>query len=667
MKLPPRWVGWLVAGAVVWVFLTLALFYWVQKPFGAGEATALGSVALDLGTAALIGGAGLALGSRLLRGLRPEGLSPGERLALGAGLGLGALGLAVFGLGLAGLLSPWLLGAGLAAVWILLRREIVEAARCLRRFERPGRGAALYVGITLSLALLTALTPPTDFDGLFYHLTGPAWALLAGRIGPPPAAVPHLSFPGLMESLFLLAMALRSDVAAKLLHWLFALLLGGVVYRMARRFLSPRLGWGAVAALYATPMVAVLGGWAYNDLALAFFQIAALYAALSGCERQSMRWLGLAGAFAGLAMGLKYTSFVCPLTLLGLIVWEGARRKRPAGSVARGLALFSLIALAVAAPWYLRNLAFTGNPVYPFAYRLFGGRGWDQWHAEWYAQAGTGLGGDVGAILALPVTLTLGLRDMNYFDGRTGPLFLAALPALVVVALFDRRKPRALTWLLGFALAQYLVWVAGVVSSRSLFQSRLLLPALAALCPALAYVYDALGRFDRPGFSLRRFVGLAAALVLVFNVVYQALDVISLRPLPYLVGRESRDEFLTRRLGAHYAAMKAVAELPDDARVQFLWEPRAYYSGRIVQPDPILETWRYLCDLHGHDVAAIAADLRERGVTHILLYQAGMDNVAQEAPDHLPAEDRMAWSAFRREYLQVVWELPGVYEIDAWR
>ena len=80
--------------------------------------------------------------------------------------------------------------------------------------------------------LLAALTPPTDWDGLFYHLTWPAWALDAGRIGPPPVAVPHFSFPGLMESLFLLAMAVLDDVAAKLVHWLFALLLGGLVYRL---------------------------------------------------------------------------------------------------------------------------------------------------------------------------------------------------------------------------------------------------------------------------------------------------------------------------------------------------------------------------------------------------------------------------------------------------
>jgi len=286
------------------------------------------------------------------------------------------------------------------------------------------------------------------------------------------------------------------------------------------------------------------------------------------------------------------------------------------------------------------------------------------------------------------VTLTLGVRDMNYFDGRTGPLFLAALPALLVVALFDRRKPRALVDVLWFALAQYVFWMLGVASSRSLFQSRLLLTALVALCPALAYVYDVLGRLARPSFSLQRFVGLALALVLLFNVVYQALDVIWLRPLPYLVGQESGDDFLTRRLGAHYLAMKVVAGLPTGARVQFLWEPRSYYAasltqdaasltqdaasltqdgGRVVQPDSILETFKYLCDLHDGDADAIAAELRGRGVTHLLVHVAGMNIVAQETPEHLTPADIATWEVLCARYLDVVWKLPDAYVLYAWR
>jgi hypothetical protein len=677
------------AGAVTWVFLTLVLFYWVQKPFGPDNVWALIRTILDLGTMILIVVTASATGSWLLRKLQLPGLSRGDRVVLGGGLGLGILGLAAFGLGAVGSLSLWsflgLLGMLVALLW----REVVDVIQIARSLERPARGVWVYVGVTLGLALVVALMPPTDWDGLFYHLTGPAWTLAVGRVGPPQANVPHLSFPGLMESLFTLAMALRGDVVAKLLHWSFAYLLGGLVYRLTDRHLGHGLGWAAVIGLYATPMVAVLAGWAYNDLALAFFQVAALYGVLNGLEHSalpasasnaqytvgdSIRWFYVAGALAGLALGLKYTGFVCPMALVALIVWDAVRQghgQRMLGPAARQalarVGVFSGVALIVALPWYLRNLAFTGNPVYPFLYRLWDGRGWSHWHADWYAQSGTGLGDNVGALLALPVTLTLGLRDMNYYDGRTGPLFLTALPALVFVALLDRRKPRALASMLWFGLAQYVVWVMGVVSSRSLFQSRLLLTALVSLCPGLAYVYDRLERFSRRGFSLRRFVGLIVALVLSMNVVYQVLDMVRLRPLPYLVGEESREAFLARRLGGYYSAMRTVAELPTGARVQFLWEPRSYYSERVVQPDPILETWKYLCEQYDRDVDAMAAQLRERGVTHLLLHTAGRDWVARENPDHLSPADLAALETFTAQYLDVVWELPGAYVLYTWQ
>ena len=671
MKPKRNQTAWLTIGAIVWIFLTLTLFYWVQKPLGPDNAAALGRTALDLLAAALIGTAGLGIGSWLLRKLRLAGLSPGDRIVLGGGLGLGIMGLLAFGLGLVGITSRWLILSLLAVLTISLWREIAAALGGIRTLKRPGAGVTMYVGITLLLALLAALMPPTDWDGLFYHLTGPSWALSAGRIGPPQANLPHLCFPGLMESLFMLAMMLRGDIAAKLLHWSFALLLGGLVYRITRRHLNVKPGWGAVIALYATPMVAVLSAWAYNDLALAFFQIAALYAVLNGFERrdaaQDAAWFGVAGGLAGLAMGLKYTAFICPVTLTALIAWDAVRQKRPFKQTLSWMALFSVVAIVVASPWYLRNLTFTGNPVYPFAYNIFGGREWSQWLADWYAQAGTGLGGDVWALLGLPVMLTVGMWDMNYFDGRTGPLFLVALPILLLIALFDRRKPRALAGLLCFALAQYVVWVMGVASSRSLFQSRLLLTALVTLCPALAYAYDVLGRFNRPGFSLQRFVRLALILVLLFNVVYQTLDVIRLRPLQYIVGQESRDDFLIRQLGGHYMAMQTVAELPVGAHVQFLWEPRSYYSRRLVQPDPILETWKHLCDLHNRDVDAIAAEWQGRGVTHILLHTAGMNLVAQESADHLTPSDIVAWETLHARYLDIVWEISDAYALYTWR
>ena len=83
------------------------------------------------------------------------------------------------------------------------------------------------------------------------------------------------------------------------------------------------------------------------------------------------------------------------------------------------------------------------------------------------------------------------------------------------------------------------------------------------------------------------------------------------QPWAYLSGAETRDDYLTRRLGAHYAAMQALNEkLPPDAVVQFLWEPRSYYSRVPAEPDAILDRWPWLLSRHEGDLERIDSRLR---------------------------------------------------------
>ncbi len=192
-----------------------------------------------------------------------------------------------------------------------------------------------------------------------------------------------------------------------------------------------------------------------------------------------------------------------------------------------------------------------------------------------------------------------------------------------------------------------------MISSRSLFQSRLLLPAFVSLCVPLAYLFGELRALDGPRFSLRRLVGMSVVLVLVANLCYQFLGTLRVRPLPTLVGEESREAFLTRNLGTHYAAMELVNEhVPEDGRVLFLWEPRSYYCRRAAQPDPILERWAWLLHRYDGDVNAIAYALRNEGYTHLLLHRAGLEFMRRTRLDPLSDADFTALDVFAGAYLR---------------
>jgi hypothetical protein len=357
-------------------------------------------------------------------------------------------------------------------------------------------------------------------------------------------------------------------------------------------------------------------------------------------------------------------------------------RKR-ISEVIRPVILFSIVALLVAAPWYAKNLVFTGNPIYPF---LLGGEFWDDFRAEAYAEPGTGIaynpttcdsatrvylagqhatgceldpGYLVVNLLTLPYILTLGLRDANLTDGISGPLFLIFLPLILAYSLFrvGGKKPLAFTGLLLFALAHYLFWTVGVISSAALWQSRLLLPAFVVLCPVLAWIYEDLPRFDHPKFSLHRQLRLIFGLVLVIGLLIQFIKWLPQQPWRYLIGSETKSENLLRRLGAHYGAMEMInSQVDEDDVVLFLWEPRSFYCETAeCRPDSILDRFGHLQFLYGDSAEAITDSWRTDGVTHVLLFRSGLELIleANSATDD-PLPEPAVLTEILTEHLELV-------------
>ncbi|MCP4415175.1 MAG: phospholipid carrier-dependent glycosyltransferase, partial [Chloroflexi bacterium] len=426
--------------------------------------------------------------------------------------------------------------------------------------------------------------------------------------------------------------------------------------------------------LISMPMVLNLGAQAYNDLPLAFYQVAALAALLRWRQKEQTGWLILSGLLCGLAMGLKYTSFITPLLLAGFVVWhylqKGNQRLRRlkdfSSAVKKGLRPLLILTLSttlVALPWYLKNWVFTGNPIYPF---LFGGHFWDDFRAAAYAGTGTGIGFDPIALLRLPHDLILGLNDASQ-DGQPGPLFLIFLPPIVVYGFskWKRGAERPFNILLIFALAQYLFWTVGVIFSGGLWQSRLLLPAFVALSPIIAWIFDDFTRWEHSQFSLRRFSKMVIVLALAFNLVGQILNWLPGVPLTYVAGTASREVILTHWLGNHYTTMQATnAQLPVDAVVTFLYEPRSYYCERDCRPDSILDSLAHLEYLH-NDADGIAQAWQNEGISHVLLFDAGYQFVREQQMAWISPQNVTLMDELAANHLQLIgdWDDYKLYEL----
>ncbi|MBN1937832.1 MAG: glycosyltransferase family 39 protein [Anaerolineae bacterium] len=657
----------LVIAALIWILMLVAAFYRVQKPFGVEQGIAWLGTAWTLIAVAMLGLTGAALGRRLLCWGGFVWASPLEELVWAWGAGLGVAALAVMGIGMiGGFYRLVFLPLTLIALLLLWRdaRAVLRLLRPVWAELRLPRALRLFWGLIFLLTLTLALTPPAAWDALQYHLDGPRLYIEQHRI----TAIDNfsLAYSGLLESLFAWAMLLASDVAAQVVHWAFGVALAAILYLGGRRVAGDR-AWLPLALLATTPMVLTLLPWAYNDLALAFYQVAAFLALCVWRERQENRWLYLSGLMCGFGLGFKYTAATAPLVLALLIPFWQSRQNGAGSPVGRWITSWLWLGLGaalVSLPWFLRNWALWGNPIYPY---LFNGLYWDNLRSEWYQRIGSGIGWNLVEILRLPWTASLTTMDVSFREARSGPLWVLALPLTLGALLWPRQKQdkgrqgrtEALA-AFGVVLIQYALWAYGVIQSRSVFQARLLLPTLALLALPVAYALERLRLLDLPQFSLRRFVLIVLTLVLILNAVDLALAWVDENPLPYLMGLESRQENLTRRLGVYYTTMQEINQrLSMQDRVLFLWETKGYYCRVPNQPDLIVDRMRHLVALEG-DAAGAQRRLRDQGYTHVLIFETGLEyfiDLARDPKTQFVFEDELAVLAeLRANYLGEIYK-----------
>ncbi len=641
----------LVLLVLVWLFSVITGYYIVHKPFTVENALALMNTLGDVMVAGALFAIASALGRRVTRALTFG--SPLEALVLQTGLGLGLISFAVFALGLGGLLNPLLFWIVLFVAAFLLRGDLCMAWRDLRLVKLPivsrfERMLAWFCGIALGLAFLLALTPPIAWDAQTYHLVIGKIAIERGRIAAPPDIL-YLNFPSLVEMLFLAAMLLKSDIAAQLLHFGFFLLMLGAVFAFAQRYWNVRVAWLACALLVAVPSLLAIATWAYVDVALGFYTFVALFVLFIARAQDDWRWFAFSGAFVGMALGIKYTAVIVPIALGILILLSASSRRWRFG-----VTHFATV-IAFAAPWYLRNLIFTRNPVYPF---ILGGPNWDSFRAEWFSRLGTGLINAPLQLVTAPWDAAIfGTEGGLGYEATIGPLLLGLLPLIFLVLRQPPRAPRnpILRDLVIFSLMLYGFWLFGIAESKLLLQTRLLFPAFPGLAIMAAIAFDHVGDLDLPQFSLQRFIRLVVGLILGLTGLGYALGFAADNPLAYLVGAESRASYLTRHLGGYASAIQFVnRQLPADARVLFLWEPRSYYAQRSVQPDAILDLFAH-ARTQARDADALAALWRQQGYTHILVSRGGLDYMAQSGYDSLTDEDAQVLQQFAQGYLRQIY------------
>lgn len=511
-------------------------------------------------------GVAAAVGARLHRLAGWSFSSRSDLLLFSVGIGLATLGLAVFLLGVVHALYPAVLVALLAVLLLLCGRALVTGIAQTAGPAPRERGARApfhrLVGVALALVLLatglTALAPLTGSDAMQYHFTFPKLFLRWHAILPIDWDV-NSFFLGTPQMLILLGLALGSDRIALALNAGVALIAVGAVGALAREFV-PAPTARLVALVYAvTPLVYWQATSGYVDLWGVLYAVLALLAALRALRERTGGWLVLAGVCAGAAFTCKYTLVaLVPALAVGLAALLA--RDHGIGASFRLVARF-LLAAAVAGAWVpVRNLVWTGDPLFPFLTAL---RGDPHSRALAEGQLVVVPGGRFslapGDLLAMPVRMFL---TGDYGDGHLfGPVVLSLVPLLALAARDPTRAHRLTLGLCAFFFS-FIVATAGT--------ARYLAPIYPLLL-VLVLVAGARVEWSR---VLRLTTRAVVGVHLAFGS--GSLAVYCLSFLPVLAGLESDHAFLARRAPQYGVAMLVNETVPRGERV-LVFSPFTYY------------------------------------------------------------------------------------------
>ncbi len=413
-----------------------------------------------------------------------------ERTVFALALGLGVMAYVVLALGLLKLARPTFLWGGALALG-LVGLALVRPQLTWRKpkSEESGLGPLLIAagfGLVGLATLFGALTLPTQWDELAYHLAVPKVFLREGRIFYIPYDH-HSNFPFTLQMLYLLMLSAGSVLGAKLVHSLCGLLLVLAVAAFCKRHFG---GGGAVAAgvLLASPLVLWEATTAYIDLGSALFVWLGFHALVNSStaprDGTSVRWLVVSALCMGFALGTKATVLgFWGLCLLGILGWNLMTERRWARETLPHAALWGSVSLGVGAIWYVKSWLFAGNPVYPFGYSVLGGRYWSAQNAAQYAaeQSKFGFGKDPLSLLLSPVRVSFehffappAGRAWSFTEQAMSGIDLGFvwLLALIPAAFVVKKLPRPALYALLFAGGIWAFWFF------TMQQGRYLIPAL---------------------------------------------------------------------------------------------------------------------------------------------------------------------------------------------
>lgn len=500
-----------------------------------------------------------------------------------------------------------------------------------------------YISIIVFVFIISTV-PPVSRDAQTHHLALPKIWLSEGIL----SVVPEMEFsyyPQLIDLLYILPVAMDYDIAAKYIHFSFALGTALLIFLFIRRYLGSFWGLMGGAMFLTLPIILKLSVTVYVDLGLLFFFTASLFSILIWLEKpEKIRWLIIAGISSGLALSTKYNAMlaVTILTLIfGYFYFKLHRKKKNIQThYLKYLSIFSILAIMIFSPWAIRNIKLTGNPVYPLYDSVFS-KFSDNNQSEYetlnlpkeekikpftyrylvYQESPL-------YTLALPIRVFYEGQDDNpqYFDGKLNPMLL-----FFALLLFVGLKSNWRHQFLASFVVITLVYTMLATDMRIRYIITIVSPMIVLAVFGLHHFSQWL-KLKTSSSIVKSVTTLLLIIYFAFNLSYAENLYQKIDPLPYLTGEISREEYLSNHLTYFPLNQLANNVVPENGKLLGIYTGfRRYY---LDVPHTLESKLLVHFAKKVPNADDLAKELSKYQITHILIRVDVFNNsLAEEEPE----------------------------------
>lgn len=532
---------------------------------------------------------------------------------------------------------------------------------------------SLFIAVLLALIacdFIMAAVPPVSRDALTHHLALPKLWITIGGIHETPD-IEFSYYPMNLDLLYAVPLMIGNDILPKYIHMAFGLATAFLIYLHLTARLHRIYALVGVLLFLSLPVIVKLSITVYVDLGLIFFSTAALMLMLEWQHRGfRSRYLLGAACCCGMALGTKYNAMVVFVLMTLMVPFISAQagrlgtpktgRPAPYYRALRDGFVFASVALLVFSPWAVRNLIWTGNPLYPLYDGLFNPQS---------AAVESGMhpfvlrklvyGESLLETILIPIRIFFQGRDdmPALFDGRLNP-YLLFLPIFGVLR--EKTEPGLLGAEKKLMAAFAGLFILIVFFTRDM-RIRYIAPAIPPLVLLSVYgLHYLLERITRiQSGALRQSLKTGVCLLVLAGIGANAIYIVDLfgnvRPLDYLSGRLSRDAYIEAFRPEHAAVQYANRSMNkgDRALCLFLGNRRYYFD-----VDVLFYEWQVFQSMvaDADTPAALSETLRRQGISHLVV---GLHHLQEWSPRTLSKEDQLKLARFMAEEFDMLFEKNG--------